>query len=144
MKAHSASWCRIFNLGKERGEEKKIRRNFHNDIPPLPGHRTLRKDHKNNYDEIIGPPGRPLCSAHSSFNYGMSHFLSMIIKELLEGEETICEDTEDMMAEFDDINRAGGMDNDTIIGSADVKALYPSLDIEYTTEIICEYYVPTQ
>ena len=70
----------------------------------------------------------------------MSHFLSMMLKELLEGEETICEDTEDMMAEFDEINRAGGVDRNTIIGSADVKSLYPSLDIEYTTEIICEMF----
>ena len=140
MNAHSASWCIMFNLGKERGEEKKIRRNFHNGNPPLPGHRTLRKDHKEGYDEIVGPPGRPLCSADGSFNYGMSHFLSMVLKELLEGEETICEDTEDMMAEFDEINRAGGVDRNTIIGSADVKSLYPSLDIEYTTEIICEMF----
>ena len=80
MNAHSASWCIMFNLGKERGEEKKIIRNFHNDNPPLPGHRTLRKDHKEGYDEIIGPPGRQLCSADSSFIYGMSHFLSTILK----------------------------------------------------------------
>ena len=43
------------------------------------------------------------------------------------------------MAEINRVNTEGLSEN-TIIGSTDVKALYPSLDIEFTIEKICELF----
>ena len=70
----------------------------------------------------------------------MSHLMSMILKRIEEREDSICMSTEEMMAE--EIKRVNdeGCDEDVIIGSADVKALYPSLDIDFTIEKICEIF----
>ena len=32
------------------------------------------------------------------------------------------------------------MDNEVIVGSADVKALYPSLDVDFTVDKVCEVF----
>ena len=45
--------------------------------------------------------------------------------------------TEEMMAEIARVN-AEGLSDKVIVGSTDVKALYPSLDIEFTIQIVCE------
>ena len=47
--------------------------------------------------------------------------------------------TEEMMAEIARIN-AEGLSDKVIVGSTDVKALYPSLDIEFTVQIVCEVF----
>ena len=47
--------------------------------------------------------------------------------------------TEEMMAEVTRVN-SEGIGKDTIIGSTDVKALYPSLDIDFTISTICEFF----
>ena len=64
----------------------------------------------------------------------MSHFISQILNKSIEGEETICSNTEELIAQFEKINAEGGVSEDFIIGSTDVKALYPSLNIEFTIE----------
>ena len=45
--------------------------------------------------------------------------------------------TEEMMAEIARVN-AEGLSDKVIVGSTDVKALYPSLDIEFTIQVVCE------
>ena len=140
MNAHALCWCKMLRMGPNTGHDKRIRINFHNNEPPIAGHRTLRKDHKTDFDPIKGPPGRPLCSADSSFNYSMSHFISSILKEMINEEVTVCQNTEEMLAAFQELNQAGGADCNTVIFSADVKALYPSLDIDFTTDIVCEMF----
>ena len=140
MNGHSTCWCKFLNVGKETGQEDRIRHNFENENPSLAGHRTLRKDHKEGFDPVQGPPGRPLCSADNSYNQSMSHLLSSILREMLDKEITVCEDTEDMLATFRQINENGGLPVNTTILSADVKALYPSLDIEFTTDVVCDMF----
>ena len=44
------------------------------------------------------------------------------------------------MAAFQELNQSGGADSNTVILSADVKALYPSLDIDFTTDVVCEMF----
>ena len=144
MNGHSTCWCKFLNAGKETGHEKRIMSNFKNEVPPLPGHRTLRKDHKTGFDPIRGPPGRPLCSADTSYNQSMSHMISMILREMIDEEVTVCENTEDMLASFRKINEDGGVPLNTMILSTDVKALYPSLDIDFTTDVVCEMYRESQ
>ena len=50
---------------------------------------------------------------------------------------TVCASTEELLAEVDVVN-AEGIDNTFIVGSMDVEALYPSLDIAFTVEKVCE------
>ena len=59
------------------------------------------------------------------------------------GEKTVCASTEELIAEVERLNNEGVDDLD-IIGSMDVEALYPSLDIDFTTELselICCLYL---
>ena len=50
-------------------------------------------------------------------------------------EPTECENTEDLIAKFNEVNTTG-VHEDAIIGSLDVKALFPSLNIDHTIEIV--------
>ena len=46
-----------------------------------------------------------------------------------------CENTEDLIAKFKEINE-NGIEDDVQIGSLDVKALHPSFDIDHTIEFV--------
>ena len=70
--------------------------------------------------------------------------ISMILREMIDEEVTVCENTEDMLASFRNINEVGGVPLNTMILSTDVKALYPSLDIDFTTDVVCEMYRESQ
>ena len=50
----------------------------------------------------------------------------------------MCESTEDLLASIMFTNQNGDIDKDTVVGSMDVKSLYPSLDIEYTIQIVSD------
>ena len=52
-------------------------------------------------------------------------------------EEENCASTEELLAEFDKLN-VDGIDKECFIGSADVVALYPSLDIDEVAEVVGE------
>ena len=63
----------------------------------------------------------------------------MLLKDIPENEETECENTEDLISILDEVNQEG-LDDGYIIGSMDVKSLYPSLDIKHTIQIVCEMF----
>ena len=54
----------------------------------------------------------------------------------------MCISTEDMMAGIKKANDElrNNVDNEVIVGSADVKALYPSLDVDFTLDKVCEVF----
>ena len=137
INAHAEMWCRIINAGKDVGNHNRIRYSMKSkNCPPAP--LTIpRKDHKEYESQHTGPPGRPLCSGDVSYNMRLSHLLSIMLAELHKEEESICSSTEDLIAEIDRINREG-IDSTYVIGSADVDALYPSLDVKFTVDKICE------
>ena len=51
----------------------------------------------------------------------------------------MCISTEEMIAEMKKANSVQ-VDNDLVVGSADVKALYPSLDMDFTIEKVCDVF----
>ena len=59
----------------------------------------------------------------------------MLLRDVTDNEPTECENTEDLIAKFNEVNTTG-VHEDAIIGSLDVKALFPSLDIDHTIEIV--------
>ena len=59
----------------------------------------------------------------------------MILDPVWKDDKNICVSTEEMLAEISRTNEQTL--TDVIIGSADVRALYPSLDIEFTIEKVC-------
>ena len=67
----------------------------------------------------------------------------MLIRPLWQEEETISTNTEEVMAAFSEVN-SKNITNEIAVGSADVKALYPSLDIEHTSHIVAETFFNSQ
>ena len=63
----------------------------------------------------------------------------MILTDVWKAEEGVCLNTEEKLAGFKELNDSRIMEK-VIVGSADVKALYPGLDISFTctVEKVCE------
>ena len=105
-----------------------------NELPPVYG---LRKDHKKIEDKEKGPPVRPVCSATNAYNSKLAHLINTYLANIWKNEEENCASTEELLAEFDKINEKG-VKQGCFIGSADVIALYPSLNIEKVTEVVAD------
>ena len=142
LNAHGILWTRIFVLGQVIGHKDRITDNMwaHNcAAPPL---YNLRKDHKVQEDEVVGPPSRPVCGANSSsVNYRLSDLLSIILSEVLQSDRSgsVCLNMEKMMLDISRVN-CEGLNDKNVVGSTDVKALYPSLDIPFTIEVVGEVF----
>eukprot|EP00794_Sanderia_malayensis_P013423 gene13423-14802_t len=88
-----------------------------------------------------GPPSLPVCGANASANYRLSHLLSLVLSEVWQRDRTgtVCMNTKERLAEVEQVN-AEGLGDRVVIGSTDVKALYSSLDIEFTIQVVCEIF----
>ena len=137
--AHSVMWVRLLNAGEVNGGQARIKSKMLLNDCTLASLYTLRKDHKTILDQNLCPPVRPVCGAISSYNRNLSHLMSVILTEVWKAEESACLNTEEMLAGFKGVNDSRIME-EVIIGSADVKALYPSLDISFTVEKVCEVF----
>ena len=78
-----------------------------------------------------------MCSGSSAYNRKLSHLISKIIRPIWQEEESISTNTEEVMAAVHDINKEN-IETELLVGSADVRALYPSLDINHTAEIVAQ------
>ena len=140
--AHAISWTRILAIGSLVNQQDRVRKCMNSQFSPMPPLYGLRKDHKDlPLDKIVeGPPARPVCGVNSSPNHKLSYLLSTILSELWkEDKDSVCLSTEEMLAGFAKVNTEQ-VTVPIVIGSADVKALYPSLDIEFTVEKVCELF----
>ena len=103
-------------------------------IAPLYGQ---RKDHKEikEKDTSKGPEMRPICGAEDCATKRISYVLCMVLSQLIPGNETQCNSTEELIEVFKRVN-VGDVKGDWILGSLDVKSLYPSLNIEKCAKVI--------
>ena len=53
-------------------------------------------------------------------------------------EPTICDSAEDMLAAIRHANNTDEVKSNSVVGSLDVKALYPSLELDFAIDIVCE------
>ena len=145
VNAHSTFWCEILGISKNTGKSDEQKERNHqraknnllvegNDLPPIYG---LRKDHKKVSNKEKGPPLRPVCSATNAYNSKIAHLINSYLVNIWKEEEENCASTEELLAEFDRLN-VNGIDKECFIGSADVVALYPSLDIDEVAEVVGE------
>ena len=143
--AHSTFWARILGISKDTGKgtvqkQKNHQRAKNNlmvessELPPVYG---LRKDHKLVEDNVKGPPLRPVCSASSAYNSKLAHLITTYLARIWKNEEENCASTEELLADFDMINKTG-LKPDSFVGSADVIALYPSLNVERVADVVGE------
>ena len=149
--AHSTFWVKILGVSKDTGEGEKQRERNHqraknnlmvegSELPPVYG---LRKDHKKTNDEIKGPPLRPVCSATTAYNSKLANLINEYLARIWKNERENCASTEDLLSDFDKLNEKG-LKGDYFIGSADVVALYPSLDIELVAEVVKEMIIKSE
>ena len=82
---------------------------------------------------------RPVCGAKSSSSGKLSHLLCTILDPIWKSPEntTSCMSTEEMLAEIEKVNKQKHGGN-IVVGSADVKALYPSLELEFAIDVVCK------
>ena len=143
INAHSILWTRMLRAGKNYKEGgRRVKNNMtvrNHSLAPL---YSLRKDHKNIEDREKGPPTRPVCAASNAYNNRLSHLISTILRPVWQNQQTTCTSTEEMIAAIEEANE--NIDERTTIGSADVKALYPSLDIDFTAEKVSEMFLESE
>ena len=70
--------------------------------------------------------------------------LGLILRPVWQAQETTCLSTEEMLAEIKKTNESGNLDEDCTVGSADVTALYPSIDVAFAAEKGCEMFVESE
>ena len=99
----------------------------------------FRKDHKPGFDEErLGHPMRPMCDVSDAYNHRLSYLICKVITHLTDNIPTQCNSTEELMASINEMNDSQASKEDSVIGSLDVKSLYPSLDIKFAIEVVCE------
>lgn len=129
INAHAVSWVRMLSAGAGNNEQTRIKNNMigmDSPMPPLYG---------------TPPPIRPVCGAAASYSNRLSHVVSTILTELWRSKEdnAMCISMEEMIAEMKKVNSVQ-VDNDLVVGSPDVKALYLSLDMDLTIEKVCDVF----
>ncbi len=83
-----------------------------------------------------------MCGANASANYRLSLFLGLVLSEVWQRDRTgsgVCKNTEELLAEIERVKPEGQGDG-VVTGSTDVKALYPSLDIVFTLQVVCKIF----
>ena len=126
-------------------QEERVRISMISRYSPIAPLYSLRKDHKTNFDPSSGPPGRPVCGATGGLNEKFSYLLSTILDKIWQDvkHETVCISTEEILSAIDEFNfqcEENGEQRQVVVGSADVKALYPSLRIDFTVKIVSEMF----
>ena len=95
---------------------------------------SLRKDHKPipEGQEAIGPKSRPVCGCEDCATKRLSYLLCKVLKPLVPESDTHCNSTQNLLADIDEISddEDYNMTEELVIGSLDIEALYPSLDID--------------
>ena len=73
-----------------------------------------------------------MCGAVVGNNVCISHLLSFILRPVIALSEDVCNSTDDMLSRVSKCNQSDL--SGCIVGSMDVEALYPSIDIEFAVE----------
>ena len=138
INAHSVFWLKMLGVAKDSGDSSRFKMSMQSEGSQFATLYTYRKDHKPCEDRIKGPPVRPLCDVSDSYGHRLTHFISVILKEISDKEPTMCDSTEDMLAAIKEANETGKINENTVVGSLDVKALYPSLDLDFTIDVVAD------
>ena len=133
LNSHAAALLRMMGLKEGEGTAGERLRNAvqakGTGLAPFYG---LRKDRKVavDSDEEKGPRMRPLCGAKECSTRRTSYLLCQLLTPLIPEGGTQCGSTEELLSQFERVNRIRDADPRWVVGSLDVVSLYPSLDIE--------------
>ena len=106
-------------------------------VPPFYG---MRKDHKAvpSDEEEKGPKIRPVCGAKDCVTKRTSYILCLLLGQIISENATNCLSTNELLTEFERLNRDVNVQKEWVVGSLDVDALYPSLDIKRCAEVVSQ------
>ena len=131
MNSHGLALLRMMGLS-EGGRGDRLRKAVVAEGTSLAPYYGLRKDHKatEEGEEENGPRVRPVCGAKECLTRRVSYLLCQLIIGMAPGVESQCDSTDDLLIEFERINRERDADERWVVGSLDVVSLYPSLNVE--------------
>jgi hypothetical protein len=152
MSGLATSVARVLRIGERWKHESRVRDAVKSKYSRIPALDITLKDHKGG-DDL---PVRPICRASESPNGILSDlisdYLAILADELADVNGSEVRSTEEVCAMLEDVNVKIRQDKQTrkdrgeniddvesitnVIGSMDVKALYPSIDIERSVDII--------
>ena len=103
---------------------------------------SLRKDHKPipEGQESSGPKTRPVCGCEDCGTKRVSYILCQILKPLVRESATHCDSTQGLLQDINELNDDEDLhlSDKHVVGSLDIEALYPSLDIEKCASVVGE------
>ena len=139
---------KIFRIGENKGDRnrERVMDTYTTDTVSIPPLAMMPKDHKSMVGSV--PAVRPVCLCTSSINLRASDILSEVLTPIAreEGKNIESESTEESIYYVDKANkeireeleRGIVSDTDIIIGSMDVEALYPSIQVNRSASIVSE------
>ena len=163
LSATSSSLARLLKIGDKWGHQDRVQSAAKSELSSIPPLAILIKDHKPDVDKPVRPLCRSAESPNGPLSEITSDVMSIVANELNGRQGTEVKSTEEMCAILDNINTVVEPDYNCldqcgvikqealsnhnlaihpdhlpniVIGSMDVKALYPSLDIEHSSKII--------
>ena len=139
--SHALFWTNVLKMGSDTNGTDRIKMSMrsHNNSPG--SMYFFRKDHKPAIESDgtnIGHPMRPLCDVSDAFSHKLSHLICLLLKEVSDDSTTICSSSEDLIASVENLNTSNVLNDESVIGSMDVKSMYPSLDIPTVIDIVTE------
>ena len=149
VNAHIVFWCNILKAGMNTNNELRIKGSMITHNSWYPSLYFYRKDHKEPVQPVeqaepIEHPMRPLCDVSDSFSHKFSYLISILLRELTYESDTFCSSSEDLIAEIIEVNNKECSGENSVIGSMDVKSLYPSLDIDMVIDIVAEEFYKSE
>ena len=146
LNARSKCWGRILQIGSRWGQQDRVQQaltSTSSKPPPLYG---LSKDHKV-VPEGEEPPLRPVCGAKSGPGARLSNVLAKLISPCNDfaAEADLVDSTEDLQACFSEFNSLPAEERQQlVVFSMDAKALYPSIMVERSSEVVFEIMSETE
>ena len=163
LSATSSSLARVLKLGDKWNQQDRVQSASKSTLSSVPPLAILLKDHKPGPDKPVRPLCRSAESPNGPLSEITSNVMSIVANELNGRQKTEVKSTEEMCAILDRINESVEPDltcinqcgvieqsnlskhnltshpntlPQIVTGSFDVKALYPSLDINHSSTII--------
>ena len=139
LNSHATALLRMMGMKEDVGAQgERIRRAVQATGTGMAPFYGLRKDHKVVEDEVKGPRVRPLCGAKECSTRRVSYMLCQVLSPLIAQGDTQCQSTDKLLNKIEEDNKARDADQRWVVGSLDVKSLYPSLDIDVCAKVIAE------
>ena len=163
LSATSSSLARVLKIGNKWNQQDRVQSAAKSTLSSVPPLAILLKDHKPGPNKPVRPLCRSSESPNGPLSEITSDVMCLVANELNSRQKTEVKSTEEMCAILDSINdkiepdyscfeSCGNVEQDKlsqhnlnqhpntlpsiVIGSMDVKALYPSLDIDHSSSII--------